>query len=133
MNRNSMASLRPMILVFILLNAFFIAGKNMLARWEVDQSVVITGNLILFVVSLASFLLTRRSLTSANPNAFVRAMYGSFMIKFFVCAIAAFAYIMAVKKELSKPALITCMGLYIVYTAIEVSALTKLLKHRKNA
>jgi hypothetical protein len=133
MNQNSMASLRPMILVFILLNAFFIAGKNMLARWGVDQSVVIVGNLILFVVSLASFLLTRRSLASANPNAFVRAMYGSFMIKFFVCAIAAFAYIIAVKKEVNKPALIVCMGLYIVYTAIEVSALTKLLKRRKNA
>jgi len=133
MNRNSMASLRPMILVFILLNAFFIAGKNVLTRWGVDQSVVIAGNLILFAVSLASFLLTRRSLASANPNAFVRAMYGSFMIKFFVCAIAAFVYIMAVKKEVSKPALITCMALYIAYTAIEVSALTKLLKQKKNA
>lgn len=133
MNRNSMAILRPMILVFILLNAFFIAGKNMLARWGVDQSVVIVGNLILFVVSFASFWLTRRSLTSANPNAFVRAMYGSFMIKFFVCAITAFAYIIAMKKEVNKPALIVCMGLYIVYTAIEVSSLTKLLKQRKNA
>jgi hypothetical protein len=133
MNQNSMAALRPMILVFILLNAFFIAGRSMLARWGVDQSVVIAGNLILFVVSLASFLLTRRSLSSANPNAFVRAMYGSFMIKFFVCAIAAFAYIIAVKKEVSKPALIICMALYIVYTAIEVTSLTKLLKRKKNA
>lgn len=133
MNRNSMAILRPMILVFILLNAFFIAGKNTLARWGVDQSVLIAGNLILFVVSLASFLLTRRSLASVNPNAFVRAMYGSFMIKFFVCAIAAFAYIMVVKKGVNKPALIACMALYIVYTAIEVASLTKLLKQRKNA
>jgi len=133
MNQTSRASLRPMIVLFVVLNAFFIAGKNMLARWGVDQSVVIVGNLILFTVSLASFLLTRRSLASANPNAFVRAIYGSFIIKFFVCAIAAFVYIMAVKKQVSKPALITCMGLYIVYTAIEVSALTKLLKQRKNA
>lgn len=133
MNQTSRASLRPMIVLFVVLNAFFIAGKNMLARWGVDQSVVIAGNLILFTVSLASFLLTRRSLASANPSAFVRAIYGSFIIKFFVCAVAAFVYIMAVKKQVSKPALITCMGLYIVYTAIEVSALTKLLKQRKNA
>jgi hypothetical protein len=133
MNQNSMANLRPMILVFILLNAFFIAGRSMLVRWGVEPPVMIAGNLILFVVSLASFLLTRRSLASANPNAFVRAMYGSFMIKFFVCAIAAFVYIISVRKEVNKPALIACMALYIVYTAIEVTALTKLLKQRKNA
>jgi hypothetical protein len=133
MNRNSLAPLRPMILVFILLNGLFVIGKSMLAKWDADQSVLITGNLILFAVSFSSFLLTRRSLSSPNPNAFVRAMYGSFMIKFFVCAIAAFAYIITVKKEVNKPALFTCMGLYIVYTVMEVSALTKLLKQKKNA
>jgi hypothetical protein len=131
MKRNS--SLRPMILVFIVLNAFFIAGKNMLARWGVDQSVLIVGNLILFAVSLSSFLLTRRSLTSSNPHAFMRAMYGSFMIKFFVCAAAAFIYIMSVKKNLNKPALFACMGLYLVYTSIEIGSLTKLLRQKKNA
>lgn len=133
MNRNSMAPLRPMILVFVLLNGFFVVGKTTLAKWGVDQSVIIAGNLILFGVSLASFLLTRRSLASPNPNAFVRAMYGSFLIKFFVCAVAAFVYIMSEKKNVSKPALFACMGLYIVYTVIEVSSLLKLLKRKKNA
>lgn len=133
MNRNSFALLRLMILVFILLNAFFIAGKNMLIKWEADQSVLIIGNLVLFLVSLVSFLLARRSLQSTNPNAFVRAMYMSFIIKFFICAGAAFIYIMSVKKNVNKPALLICMGLYIVYTVIEVSSLTKLLKKAKNA
>lgn len=133
MNRNSLAAVRPMILVFVLLNAIFIAGKNPLTQWGIDQGVVIVGNLVLFVVSLASFLLTRRSLANPNPNAFVRAMYGSFMIKFFVCAVAAFAYIMVVKKDVNKAGLILCMGLYIVYTVMEVTALTKLLKQKKNA
>jgi hypothetical protein len=133
MNRNSLAGLRPMILVFVLLNGFFVLGRTMLAKWDVDQSVVIGGNLILFIVSLASFLLTKRSLSSPNPNSFVRAMYGSFMIKFFVCAAAAFIYIMSAKKNVNKPALFICMGLYIVYTIIEVSSLLKLLKQKKNA
>jgi hypothetical protein len=133
MIRNSFAPLRPMILVFILLNGFFISGKNLLAKWETDQSVLIIGNLVLFGASLLSFLLARRSLRSANPNAFVRAMYMSFMIKFFICAGAAFIYIMSAKKDVNKPALFICMGLYIVYTFIEVSSLTKLLKKLKNA
>lgn len=105
----------------------------MLAKWGADQEVVIIGNLILFAVSLASFLITRRSLNSPNPNAFVRAMYGSVMIRLFGCAGIAFAYIMSAKENVSKPALFICGGLYIIYTFIEVSSLTKLLREKKNA
>lgn len=121
-----------MILVFVFLNGAFVLGSSRLEHWKADQSVLILGNLLLFLVSLVSFLLTRRSLSNPNPNAFVRAMYGSFIIKFFVCAAVAFAYIMATKKEVNKPALFICMGLYVVYTVLEVAALTKILK-RKNA
>jgi hypothetical protein len=132
MNRNSIAPLRLMILVFVLLNGFFVAGRSMLEKWQVDQSVIIAGNLILFIVSVVSFLLTRKSLSSSNPHSFVRAMYGSFMIKFFVCAAAAFIYIMSAKKNVNKPALFASMGFYIVYTFMEVSSLLKLLKLKKN-
>jgi hypothetical protein len=133
MNRNSYAPLRPMILVFVLMNAFFIAGKNMLVRWGIDQEVVIIGNLILFVVTLSSFLLSRQSLKSANPNVFVRAMYANFMLKLFVCVVAAFIYFKMAQKNINKPGLFICMGLYAVYTTIEVSSLTKLLRNKKNA
>jgi len=132
-NRNSMATLRPMIILFIMLNAFFLAGRSWLEKKGIDTDVAIIGNMILFLVSMVSFLLTRRSLSSSNPHSFVRAMYGSFLIKFFVCAISAFVYIIMEKKNVNKPALFVCMGLYIIYTFIEVSALTKLLKQRKNA
>ena len=60
---------------------------------------LIIGNLLLFIVTLITFLLTYRSLKSTNPNVFVRAMYGGFIIKFFVVAIAAFIYIMVSKNE----------------------------------
>ena len=133
MVQNNLKPIRPMILLFILLNAFFITGKSWLAKKGVDQDVLIIGNMVLFIVMLVSFLMTQRSLKAANPNVFVRAMYGSFIIKFFVLAIGAFVYIMAVKKDVNKPALFTCMGLYIVYTFFEVSALFRLLKQRKNA
>ena len=131
--RDKFGPVRPMILVFIVLNGFFIAGKNMLARWGVDQSVVIVGNLVLFVVSLVSFLLSRRSLKSDNPNVFVRTMYSNFMIKLFACVAAAFIYFSSAKPNINKPGLFICMGLYVVYTVIEVSSLTKLLRKKKNA
>ncbi len=133
MNRNNLAPLRPMILIFILLNAFFVAGKNMLARWGIDQEVVIVGNLILFIASLASFLLSRRSMKADNPNVFVRTMYTNFMLKLFVCVVTAFVYFKLSKPNINKPGLFVCMGLYIVYTVIEVASVTKLLRKRKNA
>ena len=98
----------------------------------VDQSVLIIGNLLLFLATMGSVIISWRGVTSSNPQASVRSMYGSFIIKFFGIAIAAFVYIMMAKKNVNKPALITCAGLYIVYTFIEVSVLTKMLKKKKN-
>jgi len=133
MNRKYLKLIRPMILIFIFLNAFFLMGRDWLAKKSIDQDVLIVGNMLLFLVSLITFLITHRSLQSKNPNAFIRAMYGGFIIKFFVVAITAFVYIMEAKKNVNKPALFSCMGLYVVYTFLEVSSLLRLLKQKKNA
>jgi len=123
----------PIVILFIVLNGFFVAGKSMLEKWNTDQAVLIFGNLLLFAVTLISFLLAKRGLKSANPNAFVRAVYRSVMIKFFICAIVAFVYIQITKKEVNKPALFICMALYLVYSFMEVSVLTKMLRNKPNA
>lgn len=133
MNPNHLRQLRPMFIFFVLLTAFLITGREWLTRKGFDADVLIVGNLALCVVMLFSFMVTSRSLESKNPNSFVRAIYGSFIIKFFILAIGAFVYIMATKKEVNKPALFACMGLYIVYTFFEVSSLFRLLKQKKNA
>ena len=133
MNNKPLAFIRPLIFVFTFIMAFSITGKSWLEKNGVDQLVLIGGNLLLFIVSLAAFFITFKALKSANPQAFVRAMYGSFMIKFFLIAVAAFIYIMIAKKEVNKPALISCAALYIIYTAIETRALMKLLMQKKNA
>lgn len=133
MNRNLFQFIRPLIFVFVFLTAFFISAKDWLDKKGVSQDVLIGGNLILFMVSLAAFFITAKALRSSNPQAFVRAMYGSFIIKFFVLALAAFIYIMMAKKSVNKPALIACAGLYIIYTGMETRALVKLLKQKKDA
>ncbi len=125
--------LRPLVLLFALITALAIPGKSWLLKNSIEPAVVIIGNLVLFFVSLSAFLLTARSFRSSNPQAFVRAMYGSFMIKFFVVLIVAFAYIMVAKKDVSKPALGICAILYIIYTILETRALTLLLKKKKDA
>ena len=131
MKKNRKAFL-PIVLLFIVLNGFFIAGKSMLQRWGADQNVLIIGNVLLFGITMLSYLIAVRGLNNKNPHAFVRSAYGSIMVKLFICIIAAMIYIATYRKELNKPALFTLMGLYLVYTFIEVSILTKSLKSQTN-
>jgi len=130
--RRNRSPLLPLIIFFILLNALFLAGKNFLDRAGFDQSVLIIGNLVLFAATLISFFSAMRGLKSQNPQAFVRSVYVSITIKLFICVIAALVYIFLFRKNVNRPALFTCMGLYLIYTFIEVSVLTKMLKEKKN-
>jgi hypothetical protein len=131
--QNKLKLFLPVIILFLLLNVLFFAGTILFEKWNVDRNVLIFGNLILFVVSFISFLISMRGLDTVNPHAFVRSVYGSIMLKLFVCIIAAFIYIMSFKKEVNKPALLICMAFYLIYTFTEVSVLTKYLKKRSNA
>jgi hypothetical protein len=133
MKPNKLTAIRPLLLLFIVLSAFFVAGKNILSRYNINQDVLIAGNLLLIIVTVASCFLFLRSTQSTNPNSFIRAMYGSFILKFFLIALVAFVYIIISKKNVNKQALIACMILYVIYTFIEVSVLLKLMKQKKNA
>ena len=131
--RRNRSPLFPIIIFFILLNALFLTGKNFLERSGLDQSVLIVGNAVLFASTLVSFVFAKQGLRSENPQAFVRSVYLSIMIKLFICVIAAVIYIFLFRRNINRPALFTCMGLYLIYTFIEVSVLTKILKEKKNA
>jgi hypothetical protein len=133
MKQNKLAPLRPVFLLFVVLTALFVSAKSMLTRRNVDQDVLIIGNLLLLVVTVLSYLLLYRGIQSVNPHSFVRAMYLSFIIKFFIIVLAAALYILIAKSNVNKPALIICLFLYLVYTFIEVSVLTKMMKQKKNA
>ena len=133
MPKNKTSPLFPVVMLFVILNAFFLSARKFLENNDFDQTVLIVGNLVLFVVTLLSFILVKHNLRSNNPHAFVRSVYLSIMVKLFICIIAALIYIFVFRKELNKPALFTCMGLYLIYTLMEVSALTRLLKEKKNA
>jgi L-asparagine transporter-like permease len=132
MRDNQFRPILPIIIVFIVINGFSLFGRSLLANWNIDASVLIAGNLVLFLVTCASYILSQRAMKSTNPQVFIRAMYGSFMIKLFICAIAALVYILSFKKDVNKPAIFLCLGFYLVYSFFEVSMLTKLTKKKKN-
>jgi hypothetical protein len=132
MMRSKWREFLPVVLLFIILNALFIAGRSALQRWGADQEVLIWGNVLLFAITLFSFLMAKRGLRHPNPHKFVNGVYSSILVKLFACMIAALLYIAIYKANLNKPALFTCMALYLVYTFLEVSVLMKMLKKNAN-
>jgi len=133
MNKQVLRNFFPAIMIFLVLNSGFLVLMKRLEGWGFAYSVLVFGNLIVFGVSALSYWMATRGLTTKNTHAFFRWVYGSVMIKLFLLAGIAFVYIMINKKEVNKPGLFFCMGLYIVYTFIEVSALMKVNKQKTNA
>jgi hypothetical protein len=130
--RNKFRDFVPVVLLFVIVNSLAVGLRFKWDAWNVSQDLLIYGNLFLFAVTFFSFLIAKRGLQNNNPHAFVRSIYGSIMFKLFLCLIAAVIYIAIYKKDLNKPAFFALMGLYLVYTFLEVSILTRLLRHRPN-
>jgi hypothetical protein len=133
MNRRQRKPIFPLILLFVVLNGFFISGRHLLERHHFSQELLLWGNIFLFVITLGSWALAQRGLRNPNPQAFVRGIYGGIMLKLFLCLIGAFIYIGTMRKQLNKPAFFTLMGLYLLYTFIEVASLTRQLRGRPEA
>lgn len=124
--------LQLLLTVFVILNAALLLAKKYLSDKGIDVNVVLAGNLILFLISLFTMMGSLKSIKNSNPHVFVRSVYTGFIVRLFVCAIAAFIYIYMNDGKINKPALFICMAVYVIYSAIEVSSLRKALKQHKN-
>jgi FtsH-binding integral membrane protein len=131
MNQNKKLLL-PLIFFFILLNAVIFVFKTFFKNHGFDVNIIVIANLFFFCLSLAAFFVQRKGLQSDNPNAFIRGVYSSIMLKLFICIIAVTVYAFINKEKINKPAIFFAMGLYIIYTSIEVAALIKVAKGKSN-
>lgn len=133
MNKENRKAFFPIVLLFIILNGLILTFKTFLESYGFDREFLIWANLFLFFISIGGFLLQRKGLQSPNPQAFVRGMYASMMFKMFICMIVVLIYVFLFRSKINKPGLFTAMGLYIVYTVVEVTALMKVARKKKNA
>ena len=133
MNKENRKAFFPIVLLFIILNGLILTFKTFLESHGFDREFLIWANLFLFFISIGGFLLQGKGLQSPNPQAFVRGMYASMMFKMFICMIVVLIYVFLFRSKINKPGLFTAMGLYIVYTVVEVTALMKVARKKKNA
>ena len=118
-------ALLTIVYFFLLVNACVLALIWLQPASGMNYRVLLIGNLLLFLVGCLSVRMTLKALSDKNTQVFLRMIYGSFLLKFFVFAAAAFIYISAYKKGVNKPALFGCLGLYVFYTIIEVRSALK--------
>lgn len=123
----------PVTLLFVLITALISILKSFLESNGFNTGFLLIGNLILFFLSVSGFLIQLRGIRSSNINAFLRGIYSSLLIKMFIVVIAVVIYIFMNGGIVNKPALFTCMGLYFVYTAIEVKTLMKIARKKSDA
>jgi len=123
---------RPVLILFIILTSSFIVFRRAFTAKDFDVDLLLIGNIILVAITLASFFLMLKGLRASSTPAFLRAIYGGFMIKFFIVAAIVFGYAFFVGGKINKPSVFTLMGLYLLYTFVETRALMKMSKRMKN-
>jgi len=132
-NKTATKAFLPITIIFLLTSAFFVLGRSLLAKWNVDADILIAGNILLVILTAFSFYQHTRALKNKNIHAFLRALKGSMLIKMAVCGVAALIYIVSSGKEVNSGGVLGFMGLYFLYTLTEASIAMKLSKQNKNA
>ncbi|WP_212002667.1 hypothetical protein [Chitinophaga sp. HK235] len=117
--------------VFGVLNGLIILFKPRLLDIGSHVYVLMAGNLAMALITLASYLMGRKGLASANHNAFIRAVYGSTLSKLMLCVIGIAIYVLSYRPNVSKPTIFMLLSLYLVYTVFETWSLFRLTRLKK--
>ena len=122
----------PLVVAFLIFGALVLVFRKSLEEFGFDWQVLSGGNLFLYIVTVFSMHLLSKGLHASNTQLFLRNAYGGIMVKLFASAAAAFIYILSTGGKVNKPSLFTLMGLYLVYTGIEIVVILKQSKARSN-
>ncbi len=120
MTKNYLQLIRPLIITFLIVNGMLIPFHEPLAAKGVDGDVVIAANFLLFAFSLLNIYFQSRNINNPNPNAVIRGVMAGMFLKLFGLAAAAMIYLLAAGSGRSVYAVFMSMGLYIIYTWLEV-------------
>lgn len=117
-------------MVFVLVTGMLALSWKLLPAKNINPWVVFTANALLLGVSLLNIAYHRASLKKKNPQAVLRSVMASTMVKLFVLAALAMIYLLGAGAGRSVYAVILSMGLYIIYSWMETKILLQLKSHQ---
>jgi hypothetical protein len=127
---NLRKALRPIWLLFIVVNFMGLVFYKQLKTAGIDADVLITGNIFVFTLTIVSFYMLNRGLNAKTTFNFMSAVYGSFLMKLVVGAGAVVLYVLYAGEQKNLPAVFASMFLYLFYTFLEIKGLLELLKQK---
>jgi hypothetical protein len=126
MTQNYRMLTRPLVILYIISTALFIIFRPRLQAKGIDAVVVIVANLLLFTVTMLNLFFQYRNMDNPNPNAVIRGVIAGTFLKLFLLAAAVIIYLLAAGPQRSVNAVFVGMGLYVIYTWLEVRISLKL-------
>ncbi len=112
--------IKPILIVFLLISVIFLAAMSFWESHHIKTGVVLIANGILFIATVLNLYFQFRNLSNPNPNAIIRGIMAGMFLKLFVLAGAVLIYLIAAGDSRNVNAVFVGMGLYIVYTWLEV-------------
>ncbi len=123
----------PVIGLFLLVNLIVFMFGNSLKEYGFNIGFLVVANALLFLLTFFGFYLQTKGIRSTNINAFIRGIYSSLLLKMFVIVGAILIYILVMGGQANKPSLFASMGIYLVYTFLEVIQLMKIARKKTDA
>ncbi|MBN8838021.1 MAG: hypothetical protein J0I09_12230 [Sphingobacteriia bacterium] len=109
----------PLFFLFITVASLTLYFQDWCSAKGIDPKVVFTANALLYILSTYTLIMHTRSIDKKNPNAALRGVMVATLMKLLILGSAAIIYI-ALSKHRSIYAVFVSMGLYFVYTFLEV-------------
>ena len=122
----------PLIVLFGLVNTICFLLKDALKLKGIDPMMVAGANTLLFLICTFSIRSQIKSANNTNPHAMVRGVMGSVALKLSVLGTAAFIYLYNVGEAQSVNGIFVSMGLYIIYTWLEVKMAMQIKPTKKD-
>jgi ABC-type Fe3+-siderophore transport system permease subunit len=112
--------LLPLIITFFIVAVLVFVLADQLTIKHINVLVVQVANLLLFSFSALNIYFQKKNINNPNPNAVIRGVMVGMFLKLFGLAATAVIYLFAAGENRSVNAVFVGMGLYIIYTWLEV-------------
>ena len=122
----------PLIVLFGVVNSICFLFNDALKLKQIDPIMVAGANTLLFVICTIGIQSQIKSVNNTNPHAMVRSVMGSVVLKLFVLGTAAFIYLYNMGEAQSVNGIFVSMGLYILYTWLEVKIAMQIKPTKKD-
>ena len=120
MNRTFFTLTRPLYGLFIAVTCIILPFEEKLTVYHISTKIVLSANIFLCVISMLNIYFQQKNIHNLNPNAIIRGVMAGTFLKLFVLAGATLFYLFTAGENRSVNAVFVGMGLYILYTWLEV-------------